>query len=154
MFARLTFGLVLLASFACAGGKNDRRYPRRPPGCALKVYHAPIPEVPAWDDIGPTEVSCYLDEGESVCLHRLRTEACRMGGDIIYNVPKRAYRPTERAMVYRGQVAHTRERPAKEGDDKPAEAPAADTAAGPIDPLPSARAAVVAPGDGGADAIN
>jgi hypothetical protein len=104
-------------------------------------------------------VGCYLDEGESICMRRLRTEACRMGGDIIYNVPKRALRPTERAMVYRGMVAHTREKPATEGDDKHAEAPAAapgaTAAPGPIDPLPSARAPVVVPpADGGADAIN
>ena len=55
------------------------------------------------------QVDCYLDESEVACLGRLRTEACRMGGDIVYNVPKKALRPVERGMVYRAQVAHTRE---------------------------------------------
>ena len=43
---------------------------------------------------------------------------------MIYAVPKRAFRPTERAMVYRGVVAHSRETPTqKQADDKHAEAP-------------------------------
>ena len=32
-----------------------------------------------------------------------------MGGDIVYNVPKKALRPVERGMIYRAQVAHTRD---------------------------------------------
>ena len=59
------------------------------------------------------EVGCYLDESEITCLGRLRTEACRMGGDIIYNVPKKALRPVERGMVYR---AHGRAHARREED--------------------------------------
>jgi hypothetical protein len=165
MFARLAVALVLLSTLTCAGSKTTRRYPRRPPGCALKIYHAPMPEAVTWDDIGFLEVGCYLDEGESLCMHRLRSEACKMGGDMIYGVPKRAFRPTERAMVYRGVVAHSREVP-KEAEDKPAEVPHADAGSGgpivpltsaaasggPLVPLPSAsEGVVVPPTDGGAD---
>ena len=166
MFARLAVALVLLSTLStltCAGPKGARRYPRRSPGCALKIFHSPMPEAVTWDDIGFLEVGCYLDEGESICLSRLRTEACKMGGDMIYGVPKRAFRPTERAMVYRGMVAHSHETPkAKEADDKAAEAPHADAgASGPIVPLapagalvplPAATEGIVAPpADGGAD---
>ena len=99
MFARQVVALALLSTLAilstltCAGPKGARRYPRRSPGCALKIFHTPMPEAVIWDDIGPLEVGCYLDESESTCLSRLRTEACRMGGDIIYTVPKRALPP-------------------------------------------------------------
>ena len=68
-----------------------------------------LPEVKVYDDIGMLQVDCYLDESEVVCLVALHTEACRMGGDIVYNLPKKALRPIERGMVYRAQVAHTRE---------------------------------------------
>ena len=59
-----------------------------------------------------------------------------MGGDIVYNVPKKALRPVERGMIYRAQVAHTRE--AKKQDD--ASAPS-EAGTGPVEPLPTAPAA-------------
>jgi hypothetical protein len=153
MFPRLVVALALLAGVSCAGTKSERRYPRRPPGCALTIYHSPIPDVTVWDDLGVAEVGCHLDESEVACLQRLRTDACRMGGDMIYNVPKRALRPLERAMIYRGMVAHTRDMPVKKADDKPADAPPADAGSGPIVPLPLAAPEVMAPPptDGGVD---
>jgi hypothetical protein len=155
MVARLVVALVFLATLftlTCAGTSSGRRYPRRSPGCRLAVFHSPMPEAVTWDDIGFLEVGCTLDEGETTCMQRLRSEACKMGGDMIYAVPKRAFRPTERALVYRGMVAHSREVP-RQADDKPAEVPEADAGAGgPIVPLPPAtEGVVVAPADGGAD---
>jgi hypothetical protein len=99
----------LFALCACATtSASARKYPARRPGCKLAVYATAAPPLDAWDDIGIAQISCYLDEGEVACLHRLRTEACRMGGDIIYNVPARISRPREREMTIRAQVAHTR----------------------------------------------
>ena len=128
MLRRLLIALVAACSLAaaCSGSSGrDARYPRRRPGCDLAVYNG-LP-TGAWNDIGVAEVGCYLDESEITCLGRLRAEACRMGGDIIYNVPKRALRPVERGMVYRAQVAHTRD--AKKTDDGPAPAPDAGSGA-------------------------
>lgn len=139
MFRRTPLALAVLSLIAgwslaaCTGGSGrDPRYPRRPPGCALAIYY----DLPAgtWDDIGPVQVDCYIDEGEIACLGRLRTEACRMGGDIIYDVPKKAFRPVERGMVYRAKVAHTRETKKKEKE----EGPAPDAGSGPVEPLPIA----------------
>ena len=78
---------------ACSGSRaRDPRYPRRAPGCALQRSPTACRRK-VWDDIGIVQVDCYLDESEVACLSRLRTEACRMGGDIVYNVPKKALRP-------------------------------------------------------------
>ena len=63
-------------------------------------------------------VDCPLDVGAVQCLKKLRMEACRMGGDIIYDVPKKPLRPTEQGMVYAGHVAHTKERSDDAGKDK------------------------------------
>ena len=148
MLRRLLIALVAACSLAaaCSGSSGrEARYPRRRPGCDLAVYNS-LP-TGAWNDIGVAEVGCYLDESEIACLGRLRTEACRMGGDIIYNVPKRALRPVERGMIYRAQVAHTRD--AKKTDDGPAPSP--DAGSGPIEPLPSA-APVAAPPSAARDA--
>jgi hypothetical protein len=141
------FVAVALAAVACSGAPGgNARYPRRPPGCPLEIYNG-LPDIKLYDDIGIAQVDCYLDESEITCLGRLRTEACRMGGDIVYNLPKKALRPVERGMVYRAQVAHTRA--AKKPDDAPAPASAGSA---PVEPLsPVTGAAQEAPAaDGGA----
>ena len=99
----------LAAVFAITcGTSGTRKYPPRRPGCALAVFTSATPEIiGGWDDIGVAQATCHLDESEVACMHRLRVEACRMGGDILYSVPKRASRPMERAMVVRARVAHT-----------------------------------------------
>jgi hypothetical protein len=57
-----------------------------------------------------------------------------MGGDLLYNVPKKAARPVERGMIYRAQVAHTRD--VKTADDAPPPPPPpADAGSAPVEPL-------------------
>jgi hypothetical protein len=142
MFLRslLAFAFALPLVAACSGSRGrDARFPRRAPGCPLVTYGG-LPTAGPWDDIGIAQVDCYLDESEIACLSRLHTEACRMGGDIIYNVPAKAMRPVERGMIYRAQVAHTR---VPKKADEPAAPPEAAT--GPVVPLPKADAGIAAP---------
>lgn len=140
------FAAALIIASCSGPAPRDARYPRRPPGCALQMFNG-LPEMKVWDDIGLVQVDCYLDESEVACLGRLHTEACRMGGDIVYNVPKKALRPIERGMLYRAQVAHTRE--VKKADDAPAAA-AIDAGPGVVEPLlPAAATAAPPAADGG-----
>jgi hypothetical protein len=151
MFRRSSFALVAVFAIAvaCSSKGGSPRFPRRAPGCPLTVYNG-LP-AGAWDDIGVVEVGCYLDESEIACLGRLRTEACRMGGDIIYNVPKRALRPLERGMIYRAMVAHSRD--AKTHDEPHDAAPAApDAGSAPIMLLPKAAEQSPTPAPSPADA--
>jgi hypothetical protein len=116
------------------------RYPRRGPGCELAVYHTPVPGVPAWDDLGVAEANCNINESPAECLRILRAEACHMGGDLMYNVPRKPFRPRDQVMQYRAQVAHSRsaQEPIKTEDaDLPPPA-SPEEAAGPVVPLPSA----------------
>ena len=147
----LLAGTLVASGAGCQSAARDPRYPRRPPGCALEVYDGP-PKFPgSWDDLGVAQVDCYLDESEIACLGRLHTEACRMGGDIIYNVPKKALRPVERGMIYRARVAHTRAIPKKDEAALPA-----DAGGGTVVPLPLTAAtgapAPSPPATAGADA--
>jgi hypothetical protein len=153
MLRRLLLALLVAGSVvtACSGsGGQSTRYPRKRPGCELAVYHG-LPNG-AWDDIGPVEVGCYLDEADSICLSRLRAEACYKGGNILYNVPRKALRPLERAKVFRAMVAHTREG-TKTADDEPAPSEGdAGTGSGPIVPLPRSEGVTplpAAPADAG-----
>ena len=70
-----------------------------------------------------------------------------MGGDIVYNVPKKALRPMERGMVYRAMVAHTRD--VKKADEAPAPVDAGSGAVEPLLPATAASAATPPATDGG-----
>jgi hypothetical protein len=143
----LAAAFVFAAAAACSGPGSGAKpqYPRRKPGCPLTVYHG-LPTGP-WDDIGVAEVGCYIDESEAFCLARLRNEACRMGGDIIYNVPRKPLRPMERAKIYRAVVAHSKD--AKQASEDAPEP--ADAGSGPVVPLPKSEPAPApaAPADAG-----
>jgi hypothetical protein len=133
---------------ACASGPRAKpAYPPRKPGCALTIFHTDLPGVAAWDDLGTVEVICHVDDMEATCFSRVRAEACRMGGDIIYHMPVKPWRPKDEAIGYRGRVAHRRAAPVKEevAPDPSLPPPAtAEESAGPVIPLtgPAAPAPV------------
>jgi hypothetical protein len=143
-FSCLSISFAGLLAAACASRAPAPRFPPRRPSCALSIFHTDLPTVPDWDDIGKVEVICHIDDTESTCFSRLRAEVCRMGGDIIYRLPRKVWRPSEQtegyAMGYRAMVAHTR-RPASNakakaievGDAPPSATP--EEAAGPVVPL-------------------
>jgi hypothetical protein len=156
MLMTLATGLavvVVVVGGCASSGTNNARYPRRPPGCELTVYHTAVPSIAAWDDLGVAEAVCNIGVPVAECLRMLRAEACRMGGDILYNVPRKPFRPRDQVMQFRGQVAHTRQagvhadtrrgddderQPAKDSDLPPPAS--AEESAGPVTPLPSAHA--------------
>jgi hypothetical protein len=114
---------LLLATCATAPpNPNAGKYPPRPSGCKMRVFHTPAPEVKEWDDLGVAHVDCYLDVGNVQCLQRLKMEACRLGGDMIYDVPKKPLRPTDQGMVYTGHVAHTKAKGSDGGQDTESDA--------------------------------
>jgi len=111
--------LAQVASSCATQSKGDVKYPPRAPACELAVYSTPVPGVPVWDDLGIAEGACNMNQSPAECMRELHAEACRMGGDILYNVPRHPFRPRDQVMVYRGQVAHTRpgSTPQKANDD-------------------------------------
>jgi hypothetical protein len=138
MSAAAGAGLAVLA-LTCATTRNPNaaKYPPRGRGCSVRIFNGPAPEVKEWDDLGIARVDCPLDLGRLQCRQRLREEACRMGGDLLYDVPKKPARPSEQGMVYIGHVAHTKaadgaaEAPSPEADDDPG----AIDRTSPIEPL-------------------
>jgi len=136
---------------ATAPAPVAHKYPRRGPGCTLALYRTPVPGVAAWDDLGIAEVGCNINTSQSECLRRFYAEACRMGGDMIYTLPRRPMRPTDQAVIYRGQVAHsvgTAPKPEEKDPELPPPA-TAEEAAGPVVPL-GAAAGGTAPAGGAA----
>lgn len=159
VMAMVAATLATVSTGACVSGPkatdapaaSPTKYPRRRPGCDLTLYHTPVPGVSAWDDLGVAEAACHISGSNTECMRLLKAEACRMGGDILYNVPRQPYRPRDQVLLYRGQVAHTRGAAVvKKEDDPDAPPPAsADEAAGPVVPLPKAPPdAAPAPSEG------
>jgi hypothetical protein len=146
LLAALVAALPLALAATCATAPpnpNAGKYPPRARGCKIRVFHTPAPDVKEWDDLGVAHVDCYLDVGAVQCLQRLKMEACRLGGDMIYDVPKKPLRPTDQGMVYTGHVAHTKAGPdggGKDDDEAPSDAGAgADEPtfqkSGPVEPI-------------------
>jgi hypothetical protein len=147
----------LLLALTCATAPpnpNAAKYPPRGSNCKVLVFRD-APGVKEWDDLGIAHVDCPLDVGAVQCLKKLRTEACRMGGDILYDVPKKPLRPTDQGMVYAGHVAHSKAKPEEAGKEEDAGAAADDQsqeldASGPVQPiLPAAATPDAGAADGG-----
>lgn len=157
-FSCLSILLSVLLAAACAGRGPGPRYPPRRPSCALSIFHTDLPTVPGWDDIGKVEIICHIDDTEATCFSRLRAEACRMGGDIVYHLPRKPWRPSDQTegytMGYRAMVAHSRARapaPKPIEVDEPPPSATAEEAAGPVVPLTGPAAPRAAVPDAGAD---
>jgi len=164
----LALPLALAATCATTSRPNAGKYPPRPAGCKIRVFHGP-PDVKEWDDLGVAHVDCSLDLGRVQCLHKLKMEACRLGGDLLYDVPSKPLRPTEQGMLYTGHVAHTKAPPdgggaGQDQDDVPDDAASSgptSEARGPVEPIapvaappadgsrPSAPSSPSSHGDGG-----
>jgi hypothetical protein len=100
--------LVSLVLASCGGGpKTDPRYPPRPEGCDVKVFRGKVAGIP-YDDIGHVDAICGTDLGPEECLKELKSQTCKLGGDIVYDVPDEPLKPSPDKISYTGRVAHTR----------------------------------------------
>jgi hypothetical protein len=72
-----------------------------------------------------------------------------MGGDLIYNVPRKPLRPHDQVVVFRGQVAHTRTggptKRERDPDEDPTDAPTTDETEAPPPASPEDAALPVVP---------
>jgi hypothetical protein len=138
--------LIVLVTWSCATpGAATRKYPPRPAGCELSFYSTPVPGVAAWDDLGVAEAACNINESTSECVRGLRAEACRMGGDIVYNVPRKPLRPRDQVLLYRGLVAHSRAATITPKPTLPEPSASEADSARPVVPLGAAEPALAPP---------
>jgi hypothetical protein len=101
--------MLLFALPACGGGgaKTDSRYPPRPEGCAVQLFRGKIMSIP-YDDIGRVDAICGTDIGPEECLKELKNQTCKLGGDLVYDVPDEPSKPSPDKVRFTGRVAHTR----------------------------------------------
>jgi hypothetical protein len=96
---------IALFSAGCAGG--DARFPKRPEGCEVTVYHL-NPEVPT-ENIGPVHAACSEDVNADACLRTFKDAVCNLGGDVVWGVDDPEKKDGK--LHYNGRAAHTK--PAK-----------------------------------------
>lgn len=136
--AWLRGALVLAMAWSCATpAAGTRKYPPRSPGCDLAFYPTPVPGVAAWDELGVVEAACNINDSPAECLRLLRAEACRLGGDLVYDVPRKPLRPRDQVLLYRGHVGHSRAVSAKSASADLATPPSPSTPPPPPPPPPA-----------------
>jgi hypothetical protein len=106
---KLVCAIALLAS--CGGPKTDPRYPPRPDNCEVQLFRGKVAGI-TYDDIGHVDSICGSDLGPEECLKELKRQTCKLGGDIVYDVPDEPSKPSPDKIAYTGRVAHTRGAPA------------------------------------------
>jgi len=144
----------LLASCVHHARRNPS-FPERPSNCELRIFHGPVPRGVYFDDLGPADAGCYIETPRQECMRQLRAEACRMGGDIIYDLPEKPTRPEWREYHFKGSVGHTR--PLRQSDIDEGRAPpdaklGAPSASAPeTSDVPGGDGTGEPPADGGAE---
>ncbi|HKQ69583.1 MAG TPA: hypothetical protein VJT73_09600 [Polyangiaceae bacterium] len=98
----------MLTIAACGGAAPESaRYPPRPAGCDVKLFRGKVSGL-SYDDIGHADAICSSDVGVEECTKELFNQACKLGGDIVYDVPSEPDKPSPDKIRVIGRVAHTR----------------------------------------------
>lgn len=104
----LASSLLAAALVSCGSPKKtDPRYPPRPVGCRVMIFRGPVASTVSYDNVGKADVICGELVADSDCLRGLMDEACKLGGDIVYDVFAPS-KPAPDKVKYEGRVAHTR----------------------------------------------
>jgi len=97
----LASGLGFLVG--CGGGPPSK-FPARPEGCAVKLFHD-TPDVPT-TNIGPVRAHCDRDVSQSDCLRTLFDQVCKLGGDVVWGVADTPMVDGDK-NYWEGRAAHT-----------------------------------------------
>ncbi len=100
--------LALFVLVSCGGNvKSNSAYPPRPAGCEVKLFHGKVQGI-VYDDIGRVDSICSSEFSREQCIVELKNQTCKLGGDIVYDVPDDPEKPSPDKVRYTGHVAHTR----------------------------------------------
>lgn len=96
-----------LWAVSCGGASTsaDARYPPRPEGCDVRMFHD-VPTIPT-DNIGPVRARCAPDVPEADCVRTLQDEVCKLGGDVAWGVPEKPEVEGGK-NVWSARAAHTK----------------------------------------------
>ncbi|MFO0666083.1 MAG: hypothetical protein U0174_19175 [Polyangiaceae bacterium] len=105
--------VMFVVSVAClsACGSAPAKYPPRARNCEVGLYQgAPSAAI---DNIGTVYADCDEALGRKECEAQLKEETCKLGGDVVWDVPEEPSRVGGK-MRLSGYAAHTRSPDAEE----------------------------------------
>ncbi|PIE06054.1 MAG: hypothetical protein CSA75_01520 [Sorangium cellulosum] len=74
----------------------------KPTGCQVTVYRGAMPEPITVTVLGDVAASCGKHDADSDCIRALQDEVCKLGGNVVFEVPEKAERETEMTLRYTG----------------------------------------------------
>jgi hypothetical protein len=102
----LLIALIAL-TFGCAS-LPPPTLPANPPGCPVTVYRGAPPKDVEVTRLGDVFASCSKNDADSDCIRALQDEVCKLGGNVVYEVPKAPEPESDTSLRY-GGVAGTTE---------------------------------------------
>ena len=99
--------LAIVSLSACGEPKAvDPRYPVRPEGCEVKIFHeSPTMQT---DNLGTVTATCGDDISDESCLRTLQNEACKLGADVVWGVPDKPEIDPAQKKHFSGRAAHVK----------------------------------------------
>ena len=112
MIMRTTPLLVLCAVFAAASCADPPppKLPAKAKGCEVTVYRGAVPDGMKVTPLGEVVTDCGKNDADSDCIRALQDEVCKLGGDVVYEVPSAPEPQTDVMLRYEG-IAGTTSQP-------------------------------------------
>lgn len=104
-------GITLLG---CTADRPQPSFPPSDPGCDVTVYRGALPEGVQVDPLHEVATSCGKDAADSDCIRSLQDEVCKLGGDVVYEVPKAPEPESDTMLRYLGQAGRLKSKPKNE----------------------------------------
>ncbi|HPY21040.1 MAG TPA: hypothetical protein PLM08_25330, partial [Polyangiaceae bacterium] len=62
--------------------------PPHPAGCPVTVYRVGVPKNVEFTTLGDVQAPCGKNDADSDCIRALQDEVCKLGGNIVVEVPE------------------------------------------------------------------
>ncbi len=97
---------LLTLTFGC-GSLPPPTLPANPPGCPVTVYRGAPPKGVEVTRLGDVFASCGKNDADSDCVRALQDEVCKLGGNVVYEVPKTPEAESDTSLRYVGVAGTT-----------------------------------------------
>lgn len=102
---RLSVALLALCTLACSSGPPPKMA-QRPKGCDVTVFRGALPEDVRATRLGEVSSPCGKNDADSDCIRALQDEVCKLGGNVVYEVPDQPEQQSDVMLRYEGVAGH------------------------------------------------
>jgi len=108
MMRAIAFLLPLLAAagLGCESAPPPKM-PTRAAGCEVTVYRGAVPHGTKVTRLSEVVASCGKNDADSDCIRALQDEVCKLGGDVVYEVPAEPKEESDTMLRYEGIAGTT-----------------------------------------------